>query len=114
MENKKLMSSYNEKNDTLSGKIFGKNGCIADYEIGDEIFLSTDENNIPISFQINHASKTLGFTKEALKNPNVRIAICCDDLKIYFDVFLSTQMIFSSQFRNNYSFKLNEIWNSVY
>ena len=113
MENKNLILSYNEKNDTLSGKIFGKHGCIADYEIDDEIFLSTDENNLPVSFQINNASKTLSFTKEALKNPNIRIAISSDDLKIYFDVFLSTQMIFTSQFKNNFGFKLDEIWNSV-
>lgn len=113
MENKKIISSYNETNDTLSGKIFGRNGYIADYEIDNEIFLSTDENNLPVSFQIDNASKTLGFTKEALKNPNIRVAISSDDLKIYFDVFLSSQMIFTSQFKNNFGFKLDEIWNSV-
>ena len=46
MEEKTLISSYDEVNDTFVGKVNGESGFCADYCISDGVYLGIDENNI--------------------------------------------------------------------
>lgn len=102
MEKKTLISSYDEINDTFVGKVDGENGFCADYDISDGIFLGIDKNNFPTSVYVNNASKVLGTSKELLENSNVVISIDCDDVFLYFRMFIEGLNIYSVKCENNY------------
>ena len=57
MEKQRLISSYDEINDTFVGKIDGRNGYNANYGISEGVFLNIDENNLPTSVFVNNASE---------------------------------------------------------
>ena len=46
---KRLISSYDEENDTFLGKVDGENGYVADYGISDEVYLGINNSNLPTS-----------------------------------------------------------------
>lgn len=100
MKTKRLISSYDEKNDIFVGKIDGKNGYFADYDISDGIFLGIDKNNCPASVFVDNASKVFNTSKKVLENANVKIALNCDELFIYFNFFVENSEIFSSKSEN--------------
>ena len=100
MKTKRLISSYDEENDIFVGKIDGKNGYFADYDISDGIFLSIDKNNCPSAVFVDNASEVFNTSKEMLENSNVKIAIDCDELFICFNLFVENSRIFSSRSEN--------------
>ncbi|WP_407381141.1 hypothetical protein [Methanobrevibacter sp.] len=112
MKTKELITSYDETNDILAGKIIDKNGFIANYTIGNGIFLNTDENNKPISFFIGDASKALNVEKEVLEDPNVAVVIDTDDSQIDFEIYVSSNKIFKLKSDNRFGFEISEIWNT--
>lgn len=100
METIRLISSYDEKNDTFVGKIDGKNGYFADYDISDGIFLGIDRNNCPASVFVDNASKVLNTSKKVLESADVKIALDCDEGFIDFNFFVENSKIFSSRSKN--------------
>ena len=88
MNTKRLISSYDEVNDTFVGKIDGKNGYCADYSISDGIFLAVDSNNIPYAVFVDKASNVFNISKAMLENSNVKIAIDCDSVFLSFSMFI--------------------------
>ena len=88
MEKKRLISSYDEINDTFVGKIDGKNRYCADYSISDGIFLAIDNENVPCSVFVDGASDVLDVSKSMLENANIRIAIDCDSVFLSFIMFI--------------------------
>ncbi len=112
MEKQRLISSYDEVNDTFVGKIDGQNGYCADYSISEGIFLSIDKNNIPTSVLVNNASKVFNISKKVLENSNVEIDINCDKICLYFTMFIENLQICSIRCKNKYgipniSFKID-------
>ena len=83
---KRLISSYDEVNDTFVGKVDGGHGFCADYGISDGVFLAIDENNFPTSVYVNNASEVLNIPKQILENSNVRISIICDAIFLNFNM----------------------------
>ncbi len=102
MKNKTLISSYDEINDTFACKIDGKNGYFADFDICDGVFLSVDKNMCPTSVFVSDASKVFNTPKRVLENPNVKIAIDCDEMFLNFDLFINNSKIFSSKTENDF------------
>lgn len=102
MEKQRLISSYDEVNDTFVGKIDGKNGYCADYDISDGIFLGIDKDNIPTSVLVNNASEVFDISKQLLENSNVKIDIGCDTICLYFTMFIENLKICSIKCRNSY------------
>ena len=99
---KRLISSYDEVNDTFVGKVDGENGFCADYDISDGIFLGIDENNFPTSVYVNNASKVLDIPKQILENSNVRIRIICDAFFLTFNMCIEDLRICSVKCENCY------------
>ena len=102
MEKQRLISSYDEVNDTFVGKIDGQNGYCADYSISEGIFLSIDKNNIPASVLVINASKVFDISKQVLENSNVKINIDCDDICLNFTMFIENLKICSIRCKNKY------------
>ena len=102
MEIKRLISSYDEINDTFVGKIDGENGYCADYGISEGIFLAIDENGIPFSIFVDKASEVLDISKKVLENSNVRIALDCDRIFLCFNLFIEDLKICSVKSENKY------------
>ena len=100
MKTKRLISSYDEENDIFVGKIEGKKGYFADYDISNGIFLGIDKNNCPSSVFVDNASKVLNTSKNVLENANIKISLDCDELFIYFNFFVENSKIFSSKSKN--------------
>ena len=65
----RLITSYDEVTDTFVGKVEGRNGFCADYDISNGIFLGIDENNLPTSVYVNNASEVLDIPKQYWKTP---------------------------------------------
>ena len=108
MENKRLISSYDEINDTFVGKIDGKTRYCADYGISDGIFLAIDKNNVPCSVFVDGASDVFNVSKSMLENANIRIAIDCDSIFLSFIMFIEDLKICSIKSENRYGIpKLN-------
>ena len=82
---KRLISSYDEVNDTFVGKVDGEHGFCADYDISNGVFLGIDENNFPTSVYVNKASEVLNIPKQILENSNVKISIICDAIFLKLD-----------------------------
>ena len=102
MEKERLISSYDEINDTFFGKIDGKNGYCADYSISDGIFLSIDKNNMPTSVLIDNASEVFNVSKQILENSNVKIGIDCDSICLIFTMFIENLKICSIKCKNKF------------
>lgn len=102
MKKQRLISSYDEINDTFVGKIEGKNGYWADFDISDGVFLSIDKNNIPTSVLVDRASEVFNISKQLLRNSNVKIDIDCDNICLYFTMFIENLKICSIKCRNTY------------
>ncbi|WP_405305309.1 hypothetical protein [Methanobrevibacter sp.] len=100
MNTKRLISSYDEINDTFVGKIDGKNSYCADYSISDGIFLAIDKNNIPCSVFVDNASNVFNVPKTILENSNVKIAIDCDSVFLSFNMFIEDLKICSIKSEN--------------
>ncbi|MBQ9025238.1 MAG: hypothetical protein IJ104_02495 [Methanobrevibacter sp.] len=112
MKTKELITSYDATNDILAGKLLDEKGFMANYTIGNGIFLNTDENNMPTSFYIGEASQKLGVDKEVLKDPNVAVAIDSDDSGIDFEIFISSNKIFKLKSDNRFGFEISEMWDT--
>ena len=102
MEKQRLISSYDEINDTFVGKIDGESRYCADYGISDGIFISIDENGIPFSIFVDGASDVLDTSKSTLENANVKIALSCDMFYLYFNLFIEGLKICSIKSENRY------------
>jgi hypothetical protein len=98
----RLISSYDEINDTFVGKIDGENGYCADYGISDGIFLGINNSNFPTSVFVPNASEVLNISKETLESPNVKININCDDVCLYFDMCIENSKICSIRCKNSF------------
>ena len=102
MEEKTLISSYDEVNDTFVGKVNGESGFCADYCISDGVYLGIDENNIPNSVYVDDASRVFNIPKQILENSNVKIDIVCDSLCLVFKMFIEELNICSIKCKNVY------------
>lgn len=102
MEKERLISSYDEVNDTFVGKIDGKNGYWADYSISDGIFLSIDKDNLPASVLVDNASEVFNVSKQILENSNVRIGIDCDSICLIFTMFIENLKICTVRCKNKF------------
>ena len=99
---KRLISSYDEKNDTFVGKIDGENGYSADYGISDGIFLGINKFKLPASIFVPNASEVLNTSKSVLESPDVRIVIDCDGICLSFCMCIEDLKIFSTSCKNNF------------
>ena len=99
---KRLISSYDEVNDTFAGKIENENGLFADYSIHDGVFLGIDKDHFPNSIYVDKASKVFDIPKEVLENPNVKICIDCDRIFLDLCMFIEDLKIFSVKCKNNF------------
>lgn len=102
MMKKRLISSYDEVNDTFVGKVDGEHGFCADYDISDGVFLAIDENNFPTSVHVNNASEVLNIPKQILENSNVKINIICDAIYLNFSMYIEDLRICSIRCKNHY------------
>ncbi len=112
MKTKELITSYDETNDVLSGKLTDKNGFVANYFIGGGIFLSMDKNKNPVAFYIDDASKSLGVDKYTLEDPHIAVAIQSNDLEIDFEIYVSSNKIFKLKSNNRFGFEISELWDT--
>ena len=108
---KRLISSYDEANDTFAGKVENENGMSADYSIHDGVFLGLDRNNFPNSIYVDGASEVFNIPKEVLENPNVKIFIGCDRVCLDLCMFIDNLKVFSVRCRND--FEIPEISFSI-
>ena len=69
---KRLISSYDEINDTFVGKVEGENGYCADYGISGGVFLGINNSNFPTSVIVPHASEVFNTSKETLESADVK------------------------------------------
>ncbi len=102
MEKQRLISSYDEINDTFVGKIDGKRGYCTDYNISDGIFLVLDENRIPFSVFVDGASDVFDISKGMLESADVRIVLDCDRVFLNFKLFIEGLKICSLKSENKY------------
>ena len=102
MKKERLISSYDEINDTFVGKIEGKNGYDANFGISDGVFLNIDKNNIPTSVVVNNASEVFNVSKQCLESPNIKISINCSDDCLLFNMFVENSEICSLRCRNDF------------
>lgn len=102
MMKKRLISSYDEINDTFVGKVDGENGICADYDISNGVFLGIDKDNVPNSIYVNNASEVLNTSKQILEDSNVKINIDCDTLCLYFNMFIDGLKICSIRCANHF------------
>ena len=99
---KRLISSYDEVNDTFVGKIDGKNGYCADFGISKGIFLGIDNFNFPSFIFIPHASEVFNISKQCLESSNVKIGIDCNENSLSVDMFFENSKICSVKCRNDF------------
>ena len=99
---KRLISSYDEVNDTFVGKVDGGHGFCADYDISNGVFLGIDKNNFPNTVYVNNASEVLNTSKGILEQSNVKIDINCDSICLYFNMFIEELKICSIKCKNSY------------
>lgn len=99
---KRLISSYDEVNDTFVGKIDGGKGYCADFGISNGIYLGIDNFNFPTFVFVPHASEVLNISKQCLESDNVKIDIDCNENCLLFDMFVENSKICSVKCRNNF------------
>lgn len=115
MKTERLISSYDEINDTFVGKIDGMNRYCADYSISEGIFLAIDKDNVPCSVFVVNASDVFNVSKSMMENANVKIAIDCDSIFLSFIVFIEDLKICSIVSENRYGIpKLNFLMDANY
>ena len=102
MKKERLISSYDELNDTFVGKIDGKNGYSANYCISEGIFLNMDKNNMPTSVLVDKASEVFNESKKCLESANVQIGIICDGDCLLFKMFVEDSNICSLRCKNSF------------
>lgn len=102
MKKERLISSYDELNDTFVGKIDGKNGYSANYCISEGIFLNMDKNNMPTSVLVDKASEVFNVSKKCLESANVQIGIICDGDCLLFKMFVEDSNICSLRCKNSF------------
>ena len=102
MEKQRLISSYDELNDTFVGKIEGRNGYNANYSISDGIFLNIDKDNVPTSVVVNNASEVLDVPKQSLESADIKIGINCNGDCLSFNMFVENSEICSLRCRNDF------------
>jgi uncharacterized ubiquitin-like protein YukD len=102
MKKERLISSYDEVNDTFVGKIDGKNGYVVDYGITDGIFLGLNNSNLPTSVFISNASEVLDISKTDLESADVKIGIKCDDVNLTFRMCIEDLLVFSTRCKNSF------------
>lgn len=102
MKKERLISSYDELNDTFVGKIEGKNGYGANYGISEGVFLNIDKNNIPTSVFVNNASEVFNVSKQCLESANIKISIYCDEKWLSFIMSVENYEICSFKCRNDF------------
>lgn len=99
---KRLISSYDEENDTFVGKVDGEHGYCADYGISDGIYLGINNLNLPSSVYVPNASEVFNTSKSVLESADVKIGISCDDMCLSFKMCVEDLLIFSTKCRNNF------------
>lgn len=99
---KRLISSYDEENDTFVGKIGDENGYVADYGISKGIYLGINDSNLPAAVLIPNASKVLNTSKSVLESSDVRIGIDCDNSCLTFRMCIEGLLVFSTKCKNNF------------
>ena len=99
---KRLISSYDEVNDTFVGKVDGENGYLADYGISEGVYLAVNNSRMPTSVFVPQASEVLNTSKETLESADVKININCDDACLYFDMCIENSRIFSAKCKNDF------------
>lgn len=99
---KRLISSYDEVNDTFVGKVDGETGYCADYGISDGIFLGINDSRIPTYVFVPNASEVFNIPKRILESANVKIAISCDDVFLSFNMCIDDLKICSVKCKNHF------------
>ena len=99
---KRLISSYDEENDTFLGKVDGENGYVADYGISDEVYLGINNSNLPTSVFVSNASEVLNASKSVLESSDVKIDIDCDERSLTFRMCIEDLLVFSTICRNSF------------
>ena len=99
---KRLISSYDEINDTFVGKVDGKKGYRADYGISDGIYLGINNSNMPTSVFIPNASEVFNTSKELLESADVKINIDCSESCLCFDMCIENSKICSIKCKNSF------------
>ena len=99
---KRLISSYDEINDTFVGKVDGENGYCADYGISEGVYLGINSSNMPTSVFVPNASEVFNTSKETLESADVIININCDDVCLSFDMCIENSKICSIKCRNDF------------
>ena len=99
---KRLISSYDEINDTFVGKVDGEKGYCADYGISGGVYLGINSSNLPTSVFVPNASEVFNISKETLESADVKINIDCDELCLYFDMCIENSKICSIKCKNNF------------
>lgn len=99
---KRLISSYDEINDTFVGKVDGEHGYCADYGISEGVYLGINNSNLPTSVMVPNASEVLNTSKETLESADVKINIDCDDNCLHFDMCIEDSKICSITCKNKF------------
>ena len=99
---KRLISSYDEINDTFVGKVDGEYGYVADYGISEGVYLGINSSNLPTSVFVPNASEVFNISKETLESADVKINIDCDELCLSFDMCIENSKICSIKCKNNF------------
>ena len=111
---KKLISSYNKKDDTFVGKVINESGYSADYGISEGVFLGINKFNIPNSIFVSNASKVFNIPKNILEYCNITISIYCNDI-LSIKMCVEDFNVFSVKCDNIFGIpKLNFIFDSNY
>ena len=99
---KRLISSYDEINDTFVGKLDGEHGYCADYGISEGVYLGINNSNLPTSIFVPNASEVFNTSKETLESADVKININCCDGCLYFDMCIENSRICSIKCKNDF------------
>jgi hypothetical protein len=99
---KRLISSYDEINDTFVGKLDGEHGYCADYGISEGVYLGINNSNLPTSIFVPNASEVFNTSKETLESADVKININCNGGCLCFDMCIENSRICSIKCRNDF------------
>lgn len=99
---KRLISSYDEENDTFIGKVDGENGYVANYGISDGVYLGINRSHLPTSVFVSNASEVLDTSKSVLESSDVKIGIDCDGMSVTFMMCIEDLLVFSTRCRNHF------------
>ena len=99
---KRLISSYDEINDTFVGKLDGEPGYCADYGISEGVYLGINNSNLPTSIFVPNASEVFNTSKETLESADVKININCNGGCLCFDMCIENSRICSIKCKNDF------------